>query len=462
MKRWIATFGVLLIASLAYGQSPTVTKQIQTTTCPGDGCVALGVQGLGAVAVQVVGTPDFVGTAAIETSIDGVTYSALIVVPSSGGAGVSSVTAAGLWNGNIAGFSQVRVRFSAYTSGLATVTIAASTAGQSATALLTSNNVWTGTETFNGAITFGGLSTGLLNSTAGLVSVLAPTDDNLVVGSGTAWQLKALTTCTGTGKAVTYDASANTFGCNTISGGSPAGSDTYVQYNNAGAFGAEAAFAYNAATNTLAVENIPAGVAQTLSFQTADPFGDPGFLISADGDYARVSLYSAGTTGYPEHSMYSSRGTRSSPTGVHTSDQLGTFYSFALGDVPSGFDYAFSITPYATENWTDTGHGSYVEFVANKNGEIGYAAPFLVFDGASNLKLGRTDMATVLQGTRVDAPTLGLTVTAIGSLPTCNGGSEGSVRGVNDALLPAALAIVAAGGAVHVPVYCDGTNWRVM
>lgn len=64
-------------------------------------------------------------------------------------------------------------------------------------------------------------------------------------------------------------------------------------------------------------------------------------------------------------------------------------------------------------------------------------------------------------GTRFIGPPQ-VPVTAIGSLPTCNGGSEGSMRGVNDALLPAALAVVAAGGAVHVPVYCDGTNWRVM
>jgi hypothetical protein len=40
-----------------------------------------------------------------------------------------------------------------------------------------------------------------------------------MVGNGTTWQSKALTTCTGTGKAVTYDASANAFGCNTISAG---------------------------------------------------------------------------------------------------------------------------------------------------------------------------------------------------------------------------------------------------
>ena len=39
-------------------------------------------------------------------------------------------------------------------------------------------------------------------------------------------------------------------------GGTPGGADTNVQYNDAGAFGGEAAFAYNKTTNTLTVENI--------------------------------------------------------------------------------------------------------------------------------------------------------------------------------------------------------------
>jgi hypothetical protein len=43
-------------------------------------------------------------------------------------------------------------------------------------------------------------------------------DDTVMVSSGSAWQAKVLTTCTGAGKAVTYDAAANTWGCNTIAG----------------------------------------------------------------------------------------------------------------------------------------------------------------------------------------------------------------------------------------------------
>ena len=52
-------------------------------------------------------------------------------------------------------------------------------------------------------------------------------------------------------------------------------------------------------------------------------------------------------------------------------------------------------------------------------------------------------------------------VVAVASLPACNPGLEGSHYGVNDALAPTALATVVGGGAVHVSVYCDGTNWIV-
>lgn len=51
--------------------------------------------------------------------------------------------------------------------------------------------------------------------------------------------------------------------------------------------------------------------------------------------------------------------------------------------------------------------------------------------------------------------------TVVGSLPTCNSGTKGAMYFVTDTLLPAALAIVAAGGAVQVGVTCNGTNWIV-
>ncbi len=64
-------------------------------------------------------------------------------------------------------------------------------------------------------------------------------------------------------------------------------------------------------------------------------------------------------------------------------------------------------------------------------------------------------------GTVTMPSTFKLTPVAISGLPTCNSGAKGSVAVVTDALLPAFLATVAAGGAVTVPVVCNGSNWIV-
>ena len=44
-------------------------------------------------------------------------------------------------------------------------------------------------------------------------------------------------------------------------------------------------------------------------------------------------------------------------------------------------------------------------------------------------------------------------------LPTCNGAAEGMRASVSDATAPTFLAAYVSGGAVHAPVYCNGTAW---
>lgn len=51
--------------------------------------------------------------------------------------------------------------------------------------------------------------------------------------------------------------------------------------------------------------------------------------------------------------------------------------------------------------------------------------------------------------------------TTVASLPTCNAGAQGTMYIVTNALVPVALATVAAGGAVVVGVTCNGSNWIV-
>ena len=52
-------------------------------------------------------------------------------------------------------------------------------------------------------------------------------------------------------------------------------------------------------------------------------------------------------------------------------------------------------------------------------------------------------------------------VTTVSGLPSCATGNKGAMYFVTDSLLPAALSVVSAGGAVQVGVTCNGTSWIV-
>ena len=82
--------------------------------------VVIDVRKAGAVGLQLVGT--FVGTIEFEGSINGGTFVALNLVPSNSATAATSATAVGAWSGNIGGYSVVRARSSAWTSGSATFT----------------------------------------------------------------------------------------------------------------------------------------------------------------------------------------------------------------------------------------------------------------------------------------------------------------------------------------------------
>lgn len=117
MKR---TFGVLCLGLLLWTATPQASTNLNTTTCPGSGCVVFDVTGVGTVGVQVTGT--FVGTLQFEQTIDGSTYTTWAVLPNGLTSTVTSTTDVGLWAGATTN-QKVRVRFSTYTSGTAVVSV---------------------------------------------------------------------------------------------------------------------------------------------------------------------------------------------------------------------------------------------------------------------------------------------------------------------------------------------------
>jgi hypothetical protein len=92
---------------------------------------------------------------------------------------------------------------------------------------------------------------------------------------------------------------------------------------------------------------------------------------------------------------------------------------------------------------------------------------FLTYDDAGSVLINpamritrATGLVAMNQGAQV-AKGIIVTPVAVASLPACAAGTKGMIDAVTDALSPAWNATVAGGGAVSVPVYCNGSAWTV-
>lgn len=206
---------LLAVATRAHAQQ-NVSAALTSTTCPGSGCVTLGVSGVGGVGVQITGT--FTATVQFEGSVDGVTYAAMNMTPIASTSAVTSATAGGIWSGGVGGLSVVRVRVSAYTSG--TVTVRIQNAPVSARSLVGSGGGTIGGSIAQNQVGFGASS------------------DTLSGSNDFTWDGATL--------AVNGDLTVNS--CTGCGGGTPGGSNTQIQFNNAGAFGGSANLTWDGTT----------------------------------------------------------------------------------------------------------------------------------------------------------------------------------------------------------------------
>lgn len=122
MKKLIITFLFLILPSIINAQS------ISTTTCPGAGCQYFNTAGQGSFGIQITGT--WVGTITFQSSLGtttAATFTSLLVTPSNSTTAVTTTTGNGVWTTPIAGINQVRVVFTAYTSGTANILVRTTT-----------------------------------------------------------------------------------------------------------------------------------------------------------------------------------------------------------------------------------------------------------------------------------------------------------------------------------------------
>lgn len=112
--------------AIVQGQINSVSAGALNSDAGGAVEIALNAN-VGAVAIQIAGSPAFSATLQFEAMLqDEQSWFAVYPSPVAGGAAASSTTAAGQWAISNPGWKKLRTRCSAYTSGLAVVTLGAS------------------------------------------------------------------------------------------------------------------------------------------------------------------------------------------------------------------------------------------------------------------------------------------------------------------------------------------------
>lgn len=123
-------FLVLCFANFARAQQKwTLSAAATTCTTSNTSCLIYQVDAASGGATFTVGANASANTLQFEATGDGgSTWVAFNVTPSNGTTAVTSTTSTGTWQGNVAGYTAVRIRMSALVSGTATVSIITSLA----------------------------------------------------------------------------------------------------------------------------------------------------------------------------------------------------------------------------------------------------------------------------------------------------------------------------------------------
>lgn len=184
---------------------------------------------------------------------------------------------------------------------------------------------------------------------------------NTVKGRGTGTGAPAdlaMTSCSGATNALTWTTGTG-FGCNTIAaGGTPAAPTNSIQFNNAGAFGGDAALTWDN-TNKLLVINssgspLVASNADIIQLQT--------------GTGAASGIAATGFGGFASYVDFrKAAGTASAPSATLNATNVG-YVAGAGWEATNQFSDAAQILFTTAENWAPTAHGMMLRFMTTSLG----------------------------------------------------------------------------------------------
>jgi hypothetical protein len=207
----------------------------------------------------------------------------------------------------------------------------------------------------------------------------------------------------------------------------------------------------------------------------AVPTPDAGTLIhlngSGTGAQTRVLVDTISTNTRSIFAMRRARDAGSGvPGAVQSGDQLGAFFTFGYDGTTFTSSSRAGFTFECTENWSATNQGTRVGITTTLNTTTSAASRFYFQNGFWTVSATGGDQgadtinaSSYYANGNIIADTNGLVRTRSYTAATLPAATSiaGARAFVSDANATTFASVVAGGGANGVPVYSDGTNWRI-
>jgi hypothetical protein len=276
-----------------------------------------------------------------------------------------------------------------------------------------------------GNVALGSEVSGTLPVGNGGLGITTVTDDTIPVANGTGYASTAIPNCGSSTQALAYNTSTNAFSCQTITGaaGNPAGSNTQIQYNNSGVFGADANFTWDSGNRFLTLGASATNSKITLGATATNNTTIQQLDLSSGNVGTLNILGGASTTG-----LGGTVNIKGGQTGNGSGAGGSVILLGGIGGATSGTGGSITIQGGVAAT---NGNGGPVAV----NGGDGQSAASnadggaITFTGGAGIRLGAGGATTVAGGTS------GASAAAVGGNLTLNAGRGGGASSVGGALI---------------------------
>lgn len=401
------------------------------------GTVAFGVAGSSLGAVSFSGNTS--GTVTVQPAAAAGTWT--FTLPTSAGTNNYAL----LTNGSgVTSWGQIAIGSAVSGLGTGVATALGINVG-SAGAFTTNNaaNTFTASQTFNAATS--SIYVGANGGNLGVITLYGNTSGSVTLkpaaaaGTGTVFQLPADNGTSG------YVLQTNGSGVTSwVAGsGSPAGSDTQIQFNDGGSFGGDAGLTFNKTSNALTITGGTATASTpVLDITQTWNNGAVNFTLS------KMTITNTASDGYGFFADWKV-GTNS----VYKFRQDGGFTTYSVSCNGVGSSNSNAAIDFIGSKWT---------ICTISGGQIGFSSDASqVYAGLDAVFVRVAAGVIKVTNASTGASAIGTTPVTVANLPAAGTAGSGARAFVTDATATTFASTVSGGGSNKVPVYSDGTNWLI-